>query len=284
MRATLGPAVAGSWYPADPGRLADAVGRALDDAGGPDAPRRVRGVVAPHAGLVYSGRVAAHAFAALSGAAPRRVVLVGPSHHHGFHGLVVPESGALATPLGAVPVDAAAVERLAGHARVRRDDRPFLPEHALEIELPFLQTVLEPGWTVVPILTGLDVRGSVADDLAAAVAEAAGDDALWVASSDFTHHGPRFGYVPFRDDVERRLRELDRSVIGPAADRDVARFEATLDRTGATVCGRHAIGLLMRALPPAVGGEEVAYDTSGGLTGDWTHSVSYAAIRYEEPR
>ena len=276
---TIGPAVAGSWYPRDPGTLRDVVDTLLTGAsavgGGP-----AHGIVAPHAGLIYSGAVAAEAFAGWRGTCPDRVILGGPSHHFGFSGLVVPRAGAIRTPLGEVPIDFEAISALARHTAVRRDDRPFEPEHALEIELPFLQRALADGWKVVPFLTGTDVRGARADDLAAAILEAAGDDAPWVASSDFTHHGPRFGYTPFEDRIEDQVRDLDRSVLRPAEDVDVAAFEARLDDTGATVCGRHAIGLMMRALSPGSRGTTVAYDTSGARTGDWTHTVSYAAMHF----
>ena len=118
-------------------------------------------VIAPHAGLTYSGHVAANAFAPWAGRSPGVVVLVGPSHHFAFDGLVVPEADALTTPLGRVAVDTGAVDRIARHPRIARTDSPFEPEHGLEIELPFLQRLLRPGWTVVPVLTGVDVRGRV---------------------------------------------------------------------------------------------------------------------------
>jgi AmmeMemoRadiSam system protein B len=285
MAATsLQPAVAGLWYPDDPGRLTAEVDRMLARAasGKEVSTRAVRGVVAPHAGLRFSGPVAAHAFTGCAGTDARRVVLVGPSHHHAFSGLAVPRATAFSTPLGPVEIDGAALERLARHPEVRRDDGPFEPEHALEIELPFLHRVLEPSWTVVPILTGIDVVGRRADALARAIVDAVGNDALWVASSDFTHHGPRFGYRPFRDRIPERIRELDRSVLDAAERRDVPGFETVLDETRATVCGRHAIGLMLRALPRGVCGRTAAYDTSGAITGDWTDSVSYAAVRYGE--
>lgn len=285
-RTTLPAAVAGLWYPDDPGRLTEDVDRMLERAARSSPDERegtVRGVVAPHAGLVYSGPVAAHAFEACRRTDVHRVVLVGPSHHHAFRGLKVPRASAFATPLGRVEIDGAAIDRLARHPDVSRDDAPFLPEHALEIELPFLHRVLAAPWTVVPILTGVDVAGRRADELTGAILDAVGDDALWVASSDFTHHGPRFGYRPFRDRVEDRVRDLDRSVLTPAERRDVRGFESILDDTGATVCGRHAIGLMLRALPHAARGATAAYDTSGAITGDWSNSVSYAAVRFTDP-
>jgi len=279
---TLGPAVAGTWYPGDPSELRDVVDDLFGGASDVDD-RPARGVVAPHAGLVYSGAVAASAFATWRGASPERVVLGGPSHHYGFTGLVVPRADAIRTPLGVVPIDTDAIARLARHPAVRRDDRPFGPEHALEIELPFLQRALEDGWRVVPFLTGTDIHGTVADELAEAILAATGPDTPWVASSDFTHHGPRFGYTPFVERIGEQVEDLDRSVLRPAEAIDVPAYEARLDETGATVCGRHAIGLMLRAMPGGSRGVTVAYDTSGAKTGDWTHSVSYAAMHFREP-
>ena len=99
----------------------------------------------------------------------RRVVLVGPSHREAFRGARVPEAATYRTPLGAIPIDREAVDALAGHERIRAQDRAFEQEHCLEIELPFLQRTLEPGWSLVPVLVGVDARGSVAEELASAL-------------------------------------------------------------------------------------------------------------------
>jgi AmmeMemoRadiSam system protein B len=284
----LSPAVAGRWYPRGSGELAGLVDRLLDGAAeqAPEPTGPIAALIAPHAGFAYSGAVAASAFTGLRGRAFDRVVLVGPSHHFGFAGAAVPErdTAAYRTPLGAVPIDRDAVSVLAASAGFRGDDRMFEPEHALEAELPFLQRALDATTPIVPILIG----GGASSDDAARVATAVGPllrgSALLVISSDFTHFGPRFDYVPFTDDVQRRIRELDLGAIRTIEAGSAASFSSYVEATGTTICGHRAVEVLLR-LPIAVEGAALlAYDTSGRMTGNWDHSVSYAALAVPSAR
>jgi len=274
----LQPAVAGTWYPAKPDDLASLVDDLLS---GPDpAPVQpgARALVAPHAGFEYSGRVAGLGFRCLP-PETNRVLLVGPSHHARFDGATVPEASAYRTPLGDVPVDVDAVDRIAGSPAVRRDDRPFRPEHSLEAELPFLQRHLRPGWGLVPVLIGT-VEIPALRRVSQALAPVFDEGTLAVISSDFTHYGTRFGYVPFVDRVEERIRSLDQAAIARMVAIDKDGFRRHVEETGATICGRAAIEVLLQLLDTRCSGRLVAYDTSGRLTGDFRHSVSYAAILF----
>jgi AmmeMemoRadiSam system protein B len=273
--ARLGPAVAGRWYPAGAGALADAVDALLD--GAPDAPA-VPAVVAPHAGYAFSGDVAASAFRRFAGSGIARWILLGPSHYVGFRGARLPDASALATPLGDVPVDLDAVREFAEHPLAAFDNAAFAREHSLESELPFLQRVLgaAEGFAVIPVLVGASSSPSDLRSLAEALRPFATEGTGIVVSSDFTHYGEAFGYVPFRGDVEPKLRELDLGAAERIVAGDVAGFRDYCDRTGATICGRHAIETAL-AIRPARG-TVAAYTTSGAKTGDWTHTVSYAAI------
>ena len=148
------PAVAGAFYPADPARLRAAGDRAHGrgarrSAGSPKA------LIAPHAGYVYSGAVAAAAFARVArrGAGIRRVVLIGPAHYVPFRGIAVPTARAFETPLGSVPVDRDALATLAELPGRGPNDAAHAPEHALEVELPFLQAVLG-AFALMPLLVG----------------------------------------------------------------------------------------------------------------------------------
>jgi AmmeMemoRadiSam system protein B len=277
------PAVAGAWYPAGRDELAGAVDRLLDEAGAraPASGAGVVALVAPHAGYAYSGAVAASAFHRIAGMRFDRVVLLGPSHHFGFRGAAVPESAvAQRTPLGDVPFDEAALLSLRRSAVVRADDRAFAPEHALESEIPFLQRVLGSDVPIVPILLG---GGATRDDavrLAADLTPLVSPGTLVVVSSDFTHYGPRFGYVPFVEHVPERLRELDLGAAKTIAAGDAVGFARYADRTGTTICGRRAIDVLLALPAGACGGTLIEYDTSGRMTGDFGHSVSYAALTF----
>ncbi len=277
----LGPAVAGSWYPRDREELSRLVDGLLDHAAEETAepPASMGALIVPHAGFVYSGAVAASAFVKLRGRAYDRIVLLGPSHYFGFHGAAVPEAAtAYRTPLGDVAIDREAIAALREVTGFRADDRMFEPEHALEAELPFLQRVLSPDVPVVPVLMGGRATHHDARRVADGLAPLIGPTTLLVVSSDFTHFGPRFGYVPFGDDVPARLRELDLGAVAAIEAGAAEGFARYVEETGATICGHRAIDVLLLLPGAANGAKLVSYDTSGRMTGTWDHSVSYAAM------
>jgi hypothetical protein len=277
----LGPAVAGSWYPQDHDELAGLVDGLLEGAAARAvaAPGRVTALIVPHAGFVYSGAVAASAFVGLSGRTFDRIVLLGPSHYFGFPGAAIPDAAtAYRTPLGEIAIDHEAVLALREAAGFRADDRMFEPEHALEAELPFLQRVLAQGVPIVPVLLGGRATHEDAKRVADALAPLLNASTLVVVSSDFTHFGPRFGYVPFTDDVPARIRDLDLGAIATIESGDAADFARYVETTGATICGHRAIDVLLMLPDSTAGAKLLEYDTSGHMTGTWDHSVSYAAI------
>lgn len=280
---TLGPAVAGRWYPASPAALAAEVDRLV--AAAPPArdrisslPGTLRAVIAPHAGYVYSGEIAARALAPFARERFDRVLLLGPSHYHRFPGAMIPEAAFLATPLGAVPIDTAALAAIRGRAGIAVSDVPFGPEHSLESEIPFLQRLLAPGWKAVPVLVGASSTEVEVVRVADALAGLLEPGTLVVVSSDFTHYGDAFGYVPFRDRVKERLESLDLGAAGRIEAGDAPGFDRYCDETGATICGRKSIAVLLRFPAARHRGLLLGYDTSGRMTGDWSHTVSYAAL------
>ncbi len=179
-------AVAGTWYPGAAAPLRAEVDAHL--AGAEAAPAGdVVALIAPHAGLVYSGPVAAHAYRAVAGRHYDVALLVGPSHYHGFEGVAVWPAGAFETPLGRVAVEAGVADRLLASPVVGTHPAAHDREHALEMQLPFLQTVL-PGVPIVPLLLGYQERPTI-EALADALVEAcAGRTPLLVASTDLSHY------------------------------------------------------------------------------------------------
>lgn len=178
------PAVAGLFYPAGSGDLKKMVEGFLAAAGPAVSPPKA--LVAPHAGYIYSGPVAATAYAALAEVRDtvRRVVLLGPAHRMALSGMAIPSAKRLATPLGDVAVDAEAFEIARGMPHVRVFDAPFEDEHSLEVHLPFLQVVLD-AFRVLPVLVGQVPPEPVADLIEALWG---GEETRIIVSSDLSHY------------------------------------------------------------------------------------------------
>ena len=158
------PAVAGTFYPADPQELRGVV-RSLLAAARPtgSAPKAM---IVPHAGYIYSGPIAASAYSLLREVRGRikRIVLLGPAHRVPFHGLAASSASAFATPLGQVPVDMDAFAKILSLPQVRLLDQAHVQEHSLEVHLPFLQETLE-NFSLVPLVVGEATPQEVADVL-----------------------------------------------------------------------------------------------------------------------
>jgi AmmeMemoRadiSam system protein B len=182
---TRPPAVAGTFYPADPRRLSAEVAGLLAVAA-VELPSPPKAVIAPHAGYIYSGPIAASAFAPLRGCArmKARVILIGPAHYAWVPGIAAPTVDAFETPLGSVPLDHAALAAISDLPFVLRDDAAHMPEHALEVELPFLQSVLA-DFSLVPLLVGDATPEQVARVLERLWG---GPETLIVVSSDLSHY------------------------------------------------------------------------------------------------
>jgi AmmeMemoRadiSam system protein B/AmmeMemoRadiSam system protein A len=278
---------AGSWYPEEPeelGRLvADLGRRSLARTGACTLSDPVAFVV-PHAGLIYSGTVAAAAYRCLAEAKPHRVILLGFAHHGGPPAVAIPQVRRISTPIGAMEIDLATVEELAAAPGFRTVAERQVCDHSIEIQLPLLIGAA-PGASLVPLYVG-QLDAATRDRAAAALARLAVAGTVFLASSDLTHYGKAFGYEPFpvNSQVSLRLRELDFSVIDAAGSLDAPLFLEQLSRTRATVCGAESIALLLRTLSLIEGGgiyqETLDYQTSGEITGDLHQSVSYGALGY----
>lgn len=289
MSHNLGPNLAGTWYPADGRELEGEVRRMLAKEDDPEAGADpVVALIQPHAGYAYSGQVAAAGFRQVQGRRFQRVILLGPSHYETIQGAGIPDAAGYDTPIGTVPLDREVLDDLAGRTGFNAVNSPFRKEHCLEIELPFLQEVLEPGWKLIPVLLGHDMSEDLAARISTGLQRWYDGETLLVASSDFTHYGRSFRYVPFEDDVQEQLSGLDMGAVNRITGGDRAGFRSYVTRTGATICGRNAIDLVMRLVPESARAELLRYDTSGNITSDWKHSVSYAAIAFRasntEPR
>jgi MEMO1 family protein len=177
--------VAGTFYPSDGARLKTAVESFLSGASPARAAQCLRGVIVPHAGYRCSGPIAAAAYSLLRPAVPaiERIVLIGPAHFCRLHGAAVRAATEWRTPLGVVCIDADLVHR-ARSLGALMDDEPHAPEHALEVQLPFIQTVLGNDIPILPVAMGVADATWVADFLRAVVAPGV----LLVVSTDLSHY------------------------------------------------------------------------------------------------
>ncbi len=278
MESTL----AGSWYDADPSRLKAELQGYLRAAPA-EADPAIFAVVVPHAGYAYSGRCAAAGIRALA-ARPglRRVVVLGFSHRVSLPGRIgVPgRETHYRSPLGETPLDTAALAALLENPLFADVPATRRGENSVELQLPLLQAALEGrDWSLVPVTLG-QLDDETRARAAAALAPLLDERTALVVSSDFTHYGPNFGYVPFRTNLAENLRALDGGAIAKILAGDAAGFAAYCAETGATICGQDPIGVLLRLLPENFAARELAYDTSGRGTGDYENSVSYAALAF----
>ena len=264
-------AVAGSWYPGSPQALASEVDGYLE-AASPDLPRgSVRGLVAPHAGLMYSGPIAAWAYRAVREDPFDVVVLVGPSHRLSFDGVALFPRGAWDTPLGPAPIahDVAAAI-LALTPAVHASEAAHAREHSLEMQLPFLRRVL-PDTPIVPLLMGLQTPETVAALGEALAAALAGRRALLVASSDLSH------YLD-----SRAAARMDRQVLDLVSAFDDEGLTRLLRTRPDHACGGGPVAAVMHAARAlgARGARVLRYGDSGDTSGDKSAVVGYMAAAF----
>lgn len=185
MEEVRSPAVAGRFYPRDPKQLESEIrSLLLEAATNPHPGSEARALVAPHAGYIYSGPIAASAFCTLQKGVYERVVVAGPSHFVGFEGVAVPPHKAFATPLGTIPLDGTILDHLLTLPDVFEDAAPHELEHSIEVELPWLQVVLGE-FRLVPLSCGVLNPESMARVLEAALLDG---KALLVVSTDLSHY------------------------------------------------------------------------------------------------
>jgi MEMO1 family protein len=266
------PAVAGTWYPGSAGALRREVEAHLAQAGSWSA-GSIRGVIAPHAGMMFSGPVAAYAYKAAATQTYDVAVLVGPSHFVAFDRVALYPEGAFATPFGNVTIDERGARAMSASSIVRSLPQAHQREHSLEMQLPFLRHVL-PDVPIVPLLIGHQTRETITA-LGQALATAFQNrQALLVASTDLSHYFDA-----------RKAQELDARVEGfvSAFDPDglLALFEQypEHDRGRYVACGGGAaIAVMLAARDLGAGaGRVLKYAHSGEVSGDYDGVVGYLA-------
>lgn len=261
---TIRPAaVAGMFYPGDPAVLARDVETMLVAAAAHAPKFRPKALIAPHAGYIYSGAIAASAYALLQPIAGRirRVVLLGPTHRVAVRGLALPDVDALSSPLGTVEIDQAAIQQIAGLPQVVSSAQVHAQEHSLEVHLPFLQKVL-PDFKILPLAVGMASAEEVAEVLETLWG---GEETLIVVSSDLSH------YLPY--DTARR--------VDVVTAREIMHLRQPISHEQA--CGGTPInGLLLAAQRHHLTPHLLDLRNSGDTAGDKNRVVGYAAFAFCE--
>jgi len=270
------PVVDGLFYPRDPDELRTTI-RTYMDRVPPDhkSTRAPWGAIVPHAGYKYSGQVATYAYQLLGDQAPSRIVIIGPSHREYFSGCSVYDGTTFNTPLGPVEVDNDFGEQLTGGEGMELSERGHLEEHAIEVQVPFLQYIYSHHYSIVPITMGTQTPETV-ENLVNVLVDVIGESDVIIVSSDLSH------YYAYNKAVvmDSRFREL-------VSNGDVEGLWNALDRHEIEACGFGPVMILLELSKrwetpnPVV----LHYANSGDVTGDRSQVVGYMSAVFEkEPR
>lgn len=262
------PAVAGMFYEGTSERLRRQIASLVAAEPEPERKTKFRGAVVPHAGLVYSGHVAAALYK--SAELPKRFIILCPNHTGAGHFAAINREGAWRTPLGDLAIDTVLADALMARAPVLEDDaRAHAREHSLEVQLPFLQE-LAGDCTFVPICLGAR-RFELARDVGLAIADVmkTNDDVMLLASSDLNHY----------EDQATTLRK-DQLAIDAILARDPERLWTVAEQQGVSMCGFIPTTAMLVAMN-ALGAADVRlvkHATSGDISGDYQRVVGYASV------
>lgn len=277
---TREPAVAGLFYPSDQADLLESIQHAfLDLRVGPGklppmvrSEERVYGIVSPHAGISYSGAVAANGFYEISPTDYKDIVLIGPNHYGIGSKVAIMKNGAWRTPLGTVKINSELAHLIEKNSKVIKDDEfAHSRDHCLEVQIPFFLFMWNREFRIVPIVMIMqDMQTSI--DVGRSIAQAvSGSETILVASSDFTHYESN-------EEAHRKDIKLIDSILAL----DIVSFYSILERERVSACGYGAIASVMTAakLCGATHGKLLKYATSGDVTGDNDAVVGYSSIAF----
>ncbi len=283
VHVTRNPFVAGAFYPASKDSLENVIMEYYKNVESDVSTGKIYALIAPHAGYVYSGQTAAFAYKGVKD--KKTILLLAPSHHIYFSGASIANVTHYKTPLGEIKLSSRTDgirEELDEAGLFYTEKNAHEKEHAIEVQLPFLQESLEE-FEIIPILVGGATDYEDLVRIAGILERYADESTLIVASSDFVHYGPRYGYVPFTEDVEENIRKLDYGALGHIEKKDAPGFYNYVQETGATICGSKPIVILLEMIQRSgLKGKFLHYDTSGRITGDYTNSVSYVSYAFYE--
>ena len=231
-----------------------------------------RGIISPHAGYTFSGLAAAHSYNFIKKTKVRRFVIIGPNHTGIGPDISVYPPGVWETPLGDARVD----EELSNKFKDFHDLSAHEYEHSIEVQIRFLQYIFN-DFTFLPITVKTPKIEEVITRLPS--------DVILIASSDFTHYGPGYGFDPFKSNKREKVERLDMDAIDSILKLDVKGFLQHMIEYNDTICGYVPITILLKWLKKfKVVGKLLKFYTSGDIVGDYENFVAYAAIGFEDKK
>ncbi|MCX5632423.1 MAG: AmmeMemoRadiSam system protein B [Phycisphaerae bacterium] len=276
--------LAGRWYSDDANILKKEVSRLFQTSTSSVEPKSdikpandIIALILPHAGYQYSGRTAAMGIQSL-GRQYKRIIVIGPSHNMPMEVLSVPQETVYQTPMGQVAIDVEFVNKLLKHPQFQVIPQANQPEHSTQIQVPLLQYA-QKDFKLVLIVAGQCSTQTITK-AASILSSLVDKDTLVIASSDFVHYGPNYGYVPFKENVQEGIKNLDMGAYKYIEKLDSNGFMEYREKTGATICGYIPIAILLSTFDKSSQAHLINYSTSGQLTGDFTNSVSYFSIAF----
>ncbi len=271
------PAVAGQFYPSDKNELAGMIERFLEQVEEVESDSNIRGVIAPHAGYVYSGGVAACGFKAIQNQDIDKVILIGSSHNFYLDKAAIDGHDAWQTPLGQVEIDSDLRDKLINNSLFEINSEAHQPEHSLEVEVPFLQTVLK-GFKLLPILVSSSISSDDLEKISQALGEYIDKRTLIVVSTDMSHY-PEYD----------QANQVDGKVIEAILSGQVSNVRETINQLmgqgisnlDTCLCGQAAVEMLMNIAGDKAEIKLLNYANSGDVSvGDRNRVVGYGAISF----
>jgi len=273
------------WYPRAPKKLKKVLKQltanaennflmdVIDDA-------KIFALIVPHAGYEYSGTIAAAAYRLANPELVDTIIVLAPSHFRSFKGIALPHFNRYHIPTGDLIVNEDIVHKLERNKHFSEYSDAFKPEHALEIQLPFIHYFF-PTAQIVPLIVG-NVSDQEIPDVARTLKKCITPGTLVIISTDLTHYGTQFQYTPFKNNVPLRIHQLDSRVLDAVQQSSLAAFKDIMKETHDTVCGKLPLEIMLSMIEQNTFSKTitrlVAYGTSSEVTHDTTTSVSYGSL------
>jgi len=283
------PIVAGQFYPADFGELNAQIEDSFNSKFGPGAlpikkrTKNIRGIIAPHAGYIYSGPGAAWAYKEIAESKIADIYIILGLSHSGFGTCLSLDDWE--TPFGIIKTDKEFGNKLIKQG-IKQDEAAHQQEHSIEVQLPFLQFANKEYLKELKIMPIIASPDKAYDEIAKIIAETVNESrrkACIITSSDFTHFGFNYAFFPFKTHIKENIYALDKGAIEQINTLNAYKFLDYTEQTGATICGKYPIAVALEAskLLGAKKSRLLHYYTSGDIIGDYGSVVGYASILIE---